>query len=225
VPSGAARQQNLTLARQKHLRPSAFVRGSTRCAFTLLELILVMTIIAIVAAVAVPTMRAFTIGRASNNAATQLVELANYARTQAAAEGRIYRMYFDPSTGEFWLTAQNAGVFQPPASNDFGRRFQAGDGVQLDVQVNPAPATTPQPPQQDQQENVTQAFGPISQQYTAPNNLVQHIHQDVLPYVEFQPSGRTDPVQIRLIDKLGTEIDIECPSATESFRIVSGAPR
>jgi len=182
-----------------------------------------MTIIAIVAAVAVPTMRAFTIGRGNNNTATQIVALANYARAQAAAEGRIYRLNFDPSTGEYWLTAQNAGVFQPPTASDFGRRFQVADGVQMDVRVNPQ-ATTGQQPLPDQQENVTQAFAPVSQAYTTPNNLIQHVHQDVLPYVEFEPSGRTDPAQIRLTDKLGGEIDIECPSATEGFRIVSGVP-
>lgn len=185
-----------------------------------MELILVMALIAIVAAVAVPTMRAFTIGRGNANTATQIISVANYARAQATAEGRTYRLNFDPQGGAYWLTAQTAAMFQPPGS-DFGQRFQVADGVQMDVRINPQ-ASTGQLPQLDQQESVTESFGPISQAFTQPNSLVQHLHGEGL-YVEFQPSGRTDPVQIRLTDQLGGEINIECPSATETFRILTAA--
>lgn len=40
-------------------------------------------------------------------------------------------------------------------------------------------------------------------------------------YIEFHPSGRTDPARIRLTDKLGGTIDVACTSATEMFRILS----
>jgi type II secretion system protein H len=39
-------------------------------------------------------------------------------------------------------------------------------------------------------------------------------------YVAFGPTGRTDPVQIRLTDKLGGVIGLACLSATEEFRIL-----
>ncbi|CAN5557265.1 hypothetical protein BH10PLA1_BH10PLA1_19500 [soil metagenome] len=39
-------------------------------------------------------------------------------------------------------------------------------------------------------------------------------------YVEFHPSGRTDPAMIRLSDRTGSTIEIACSSATELFRIL-----
>src|SRR5437764_366826 len=104
------------------------VRPMRSNAFTLLELMLVMTIIAIISATVIPTFRAFAIGRNSKNTASDIIGLANYARTQAAAEGRTYRLNFDPPSGVFWLTAQNAGVFAPP-SNDFGNQYRVAEVV------------------------------------------------------------------------------------------------
>src|SRR5882757_3678490 len=111
-----------------------------KTAFTLLELILVMAIIAIVAAAIIPSFRAFAIGRNSNNTATDIIGLANYARTQAAAEGRTYRLNFDPGSGAFWLTAQAGGAFIPP-NNDFGNQYRVADGMHMDVIVNPQATT------------------------------------------------------------------------------------
>jgi hypothetical protein len=39
-------------------------------------------------------------------------------------------------------------------------------------------------------------------------------------YIEFHPTGRTDPATITLSDKSGAPITIECSSATELFRIL-----
>jgi Tfp pilus assembly protein FimT len=39
-------------------------------------------------------------------------------------------------------------------------------------------------------------------------------------YIEFHPTGRTDPAIITLTDKLGSSIQVGCSSATEQFRIV-----
>jgi prepilin-type N-terminal cleavage/methylation domain-containing protein len=194
-------------------------RPSSTSAFTLLELILVMAIIAIVAAAIIPSFRAFALGRTSSNTATDIIGLANYARTQAAAEGRTYRLNFDPASGEFWLTAQAGGMFIPP-SNDFGDHYRVADGMHMDVVVNPQATTGVLPAAVDQQEQPTQAFGPVTQSGTGqPNTLIQRMHQGGL-YVEFQPSGRTDPAQIRLTNSVGDTIDIACASATETFRIL-----
>src|SRR5437016_2230881 len=97
--------------------------ANKRAAFTLLELMLVMTIIAIISAAIIPTFRAFAIGRNSKNTASDIIGLANFARTQAAAEGRTYRLNFDPPGGLFWSTAQSGGAFGPPG-NDFGNQYQ-----------------------------------------------------------------------------------------------------
>jgi type II secretory pathway pseudopilin PulG len=191
----------------------------------LLELILVMTIIAIVSAVIVPKFLGFSISRNSQNTASDILGLTEYARQQAAAEGRTYRLNFDPNAGAFWLTAQSpyGNGFVAP-TNDFGDRYQVADGMRMDVIVNPQATTGVLPPAADQQEQQTQVFGPISQTAATgqANTLIQRMHQSAGQfYVEFQPSGRTDPAQIRLTDQQGDTIDIACASATETFRILA----
>jgi type II secretory pathway pseudopilin PulG len=185
-----------------------------------LELILVMTIIAIVSAVVIPTFAGFMVGRTTNNTATQILQLAHYARTQSASEGRVYRLNFDPTGTTFWLTVQDTGVFSP-LPNDFGQQYKIPEGARLDVQINPQPTTGVLPAAQDQQETPTQNFAPISQAFNQPNTLVQRIHQGSQQYIEFQPGGRTDPAQIRLTDRLGNVIMLTCDAPTEQLRILS----
>ncbi len=103
-------------------------------AFTLIELILVMVILAFVVAMVAPSLRGFGTGRRIHDTAALIVSLADYARTQAVNEGRAYRLNVEPRTGEFWLTVDADAGFQPPP-NDFGRRFTASDGVTLRCDV------------------------------------------------------------------------------------------
>lgn len=115
-------------------------RGATpragRRAFTLLELVLVMAILALMVAVVAPSLGAFAGGRRTSYAATQIVSLSQYARTQAVNEGRVWRMNFDPSTRSVWLTVQNGSQFQQPSS-DLGERTQAADGIEMRLDLQP----------------------------------------------------------------------------------------
>jgi len=103
-------------------------------AFTLVELILVLGIIALVAAMVAPSLRGFAAGRRTKDSATLIVGLAQYARTAAMSEGRVYRLNFDPSARQVWLTAQSGAVFAPP-TNEYGQRFSLAQGVQMDLDV------------------------------------------------------------------------------------------
>lgn len=102
-----------------------------RRAFTLIELILVLVILAIVAAAVAPSLRAFGVGRSNQDAATMVLAMADYARTQAASEGRPYRLNVDPQKGTIWLTVQDNGIFDAPTSNDFGKPFSIPDGSRI----------------------------------------------------------------------------------------------
>jgi prepilin-type N-terminal cleavage/methylation domain-containing protein len=102
--------------------------------FTLLELVLVLAILVIVMALIAPSLQGFAAGRSGKNLATNLVAMTNYARTQAVAEGRTYRLNFDPSEHAFWLTYENGSTFDPP-QNDFGRRVVVPDGVAIETTI------------------------------------------------------------------------------------------
>jgi prepilin-type N-terminal cleavage/methylation domain-containing protein len=111
----------------------------TSSAFTLLELIFVLVVLAVVAAVAAPKLRGFAVGRAKGDAATVIVSLANYARTQAISEGRNYRLNIDPNSRAIWLTVQNGPLYQP-LPGEFGERFTASDSiVRMDTDLLPQP--------------------------------------------------------------------------------------
>jgi len=190
-------------------------------AFTLLELILVMVILAIASALIVPSLRGFAISRASDSAATQIVTLAQYARTQAISQGKTYRLNFDVEKGEVWLTMLEVGSgnYIPPP-NDFGNRYPLPSGMKMTVDLIPQPNTVLMVPLTVVQ-NTVQPVVPYGQ-LVAPqtNQIIQNAHADGT-YMEFQSGGRTDPVFVTLIDKLGKEIDLGCQSATETLHVLT----
>jgi type II secretion system protein H len=104
-------------------------RNSTsrsRKGFTLLELIFVMLIVSIIAGLAVPSLRGFLLGRKSADAAAQLIALSQYARTQSASSGSVYRLNVDAQSRTYWLSSQRGAAFQE-LGNEFGRRFSLPD--------------------------------------------------------------------------------------------------
>ena len=187
--------------------------------FTLLELILVMLILAIAAAIVVPSLSSFAMGRTTENAAQQIMNLAQYARTQSTSEARIYRLNFDAQGGQVWLTFANAGAFQSPG-NDFGNRYSLTAGMKMTVQVTPQPNVQPvlaaNVTLTDAQP--TPAFG--SPVWPLTNTVMQIAHTDGT-YMEFQPSGRVDPTIVRLTDRRGKDIDLGCATATEPFHRIT----
>jgi type II secretion system protein H len=102
-----------------------------RRAFTLLELILVLAIIAIVVGMAVPRLLGFAHGRRSVQCADQIVALLHYARAQAMTRGVPYRMNLDSGNGTYWLTMQQDDGRFDLLSHELGQRFQAPDGTRL----------------------------------------------------------------------------------------------
>ncbi len=78
-------------------------------AFTLLELMLVLVIIAVCVTLAAPALRAFAHGRGLSNTAQDLVSSLHYCRVQAISEGTTYRLYLDPDKSK-WLIAKDDGT-------------------------------------------------------------------------------------------------------------------
>ena len=195
--------------RPTQLRPTAF---------TLLELVLVMAIIAILAGVLVPSLSAFSAGRRTANAATMILGLSNYARSQAISQGAVYRLNFDAGANTVWLTVQTEGAFGPPPG-DYGQRYPLPDGVRMTAQVTPGAVIVPIASPNVQTTTVTPApmFGP---DVGTPNTLVQVTRTDGGTYVEVQPSGRTDPCHVHLSDATGHVVDLGAATATDVLHVL-----
>ncbi len=102
--------------------------------FTLLELVLVLLVLAIALAVAAPSFRGFWSGLQGRDAAFQIVSLTRWARAQAAADGRIYRLNFDVAQRRYWLTVQEGEQFVE-LKTDLGRPVLLPDGIELELVV------------------------------------------------------------------------------------------
>jgi prepilin-type N-terminal cleavage/methylation domain-containing protein len=175
-------------------------RTSRFLAFTLIELMLVLLVLAILVAVAVPAFEGMARGMAGRDTATQLLALTYHARSQAVAEGVNYRLVLDVPNRSYYLAKQD-GTEYVPLAEEVGRPHLFPEGV--DVAYDDA-----FPLQQLQQSNATGQILPER----PPSNL---------PFVEFYPSGRIDPAVIVVTSQRdGAVRKLICPSATETFRIV-----
>lgn len=69
-------------------------------------------------------------------------------------------------------------------------------------------------------EHLYSEFGRI---FTLPDGTVacwvDDSREDDRDCIEFYPDATTEPTTVRLIDRRGKVVDLECPSATEFFRI------
>ena len=95
------------------LRASVVNPRSAR-GFTLLELVMVMMLMCVVAALSVPSFKGFGKGRRVGACAAQLVTVTQYARTQAVTAAETYRLNVDAATGTYWLTVERDGAFVAP---------------------------------------------------------------------------------------------------------------
>jgi Tfp pilus assembly protein FimT len=111
---------------------------TTSRAFTLIELVLVMGIITLMVTIIAPSLSAFATGRKTQYAASQLISMAKYARSQAINEGRTYRMTLDTSKRTASLTVQNVGQFVEPSSS-LGNRIDLAEGLTLRTDLTPQP--------------------------------------------------------------------------------------
>lgn len=101
--------------------------------FTLLELILVMVVLSTVLAMAGPSLRGFFASRKTHDTAAQILALTQLARSQAISEGIVYRLNFDTRESTYWLTAQQAGLFEE-LKTDFGRTFTLPKDVVMELE-------------------------------------------------------------------------------------------
>ena len=95
--------------------------------FTLIELILVMTLLIIVIALVVPSLENFFGGRSVNSEVRRFVSLTHYAQSRAASEGVPMLLWIDPKIGAY-------GVEQEPGYTDGDTKaaqFSLSEGLRI----------------------------------------------------------------------------------------------
>jgi type II secretion system protein H len=199
-------------------------RPNSQYAFTLLELVLVMLIIAIMSAIAAPALIRFAAGRQVDNYSRSLLAAARYARAQSISEARVYRLNLDEKTAEFWLTADNGGGTFAATGGDYSKPSNPPVGLSMKVQVSPQPNYHMLVGQNVQQTTVQQPSQTVDGQSSgSAGSLVVNTRLQGSTFVEFQPNGRVDPAVIDLIDRQNHHVQLACASPTDRFGTVEAA--
>jgi Tfp pilus assembly protein FimT len=97
-----------------------------------MELVLVLVVIAICAAIAAPNLRGFAHGRKLPNTATALMTTARWCRVQALSDGVEYRLNLDASANKWWVTMDDGtGTNFTDVTDDLGREYAIPEGVTI----------------------------------------------------------------------------------------------
>ena len=107
-------------------------RSSHNFGFTLMELVLVLVVIAICAAISAPNLRGFARGRTLPNTATALMTTARWCRVQALSDGVEYRLNLDAAASKWWVTKDDGtGANFTDVTDDLGREYAMPEGVTI----------------------------------------------------------------------------------------------
>lgn len=96
--------------------PRSWRRAARERGFTLLELILVLTLLSLTAAMATPSLMRFARHREAMDVAADLLALMQCASDRAIQEGVPYRLHADPRARTYWLELERDGVFMRPVT-------------------------------------------------------------------------------------------------------------
>jgi type II secretion system protein H len=115
----------------------ASIRGPRRRAFTLIELILVMSLLLIVTAVSAPQLSAFFRGRTLDVEARRFLSLTRYGQSRAVAEGVPMVLWIDAKQGAYGLEAQPDGRF----TDDKAVAYLVSERLEIEAEAMPLPQT------------------------------------------------------------------------------------
>ena len=92
--------------------------------FSLMEIMLVLSIIAVLSTISAPSMRGFAASRRLKTSARAIADTLSFARDMAITERTTHLVVFDITNNRFWLASSETFDIQNPASSQ-GRAANA----------------------------------------------------------------------------------------------------
>ncbi len=178
--------------------------GAVHSAFTLIELILVMTILTIAVSITAPALANFFRGRTLDSEARRLLSLTRQGQSRAVAEGIPMELWFNTQQGRFGLEAEPGYDTSDPKAVD----FPVDSDIRLEV-VNMGKAAA------------ASSFGPPGTSGAISEKPRRSNHPD-LPKIRFMPDGTVDessPPMLRLTGRDGTSIWVMQSRNRSSYEI------
>jgi type II secretion system protein H len=165
------------------------LRSSQQRGFTLIELILVMTVLTIAVSLTAPALANFFRGRTLDSEARRLLALTRQGQSRAASEGIPMELWVDTTTKSFGLEAEPSYEETDPKALTFS--------LDTDIQLEAVNGTIP----------TTSAGGDsLSSVAGQPRQLSNHPN---LPRIRFLPDGTLSdisPQALRLTGRDGSSI-------------------
>ena len=206
-------------ARGTHGQDARATTAPSVPAFTLIELILVMAVIASVLAMSAPVLRGFFASRQAADTAAHMLALTRWARSHAVTRGQPCRLIIDSQAGQYWLAVQEGSAYVV-MEGELARRFHLPEGVSVAVET----AAYQGAGQADRGASLLSAamqggvFGASGS--SADSGLWTGQDAANLPFIQFYPNGRCDLAAIDIRDRDGVLWRVTNPSPAEFFHIV-----
>ena len=179
-------------------------------AFTLVELVLVMALLATLAAIAVPSLARSLRGHNLDGQADRLLAVTEYGRDEAASQGLPMVMWIDVDGGRFGVdTKPGYGSGQ---ENARAREYTLADDAHFDPIAQGMVSSVPAP-------------GTAAQGQTS-GGAAQGTHGGVI-VAEFEPDGTLDPGSLpgfHLVDRAGEALSVSQTPDAYGYEIVKGNP-
>jgi type II secretion system protein H len=155
--------------------------------FTLVELLVVLTILVLLAALAAPAFTRQYHEAKLQAAARDLVALMRYARSQAVVEGTTYRLNIDRDGGRLWITRYENQNTEPGAEPMFVR----------DESVLGAERKLPEQVKILELQLGDEALAQLSDEALEAMGADRgRPNEEGTPYIAFTPAGTTDGARI-----------------------------
>lgn len=118
------------------------MRGcAVKAGFTMIEMVAVLAIMAICLALVAPQLRNWNQGVSLTNAAEQLIDAANFARSQAIVTADTHRLEFDLTSGAYHVSRIQDGATVRSAG-EFAQDTQLPTSFKLDLRAGGAGASS-----------------------------------------------------------------------------------
>ena len=191
------------------IHPSSFILHPSRPAFTLIELVIVLTLLAILVAATIPSVRGLKDEQVAREPVTALVKLAKEARLHAMRDKRPYQIAF--TVKGFSATRYLSPYLQLAQLDEFVQKVEndASQREELGLNNSPPQAADASSNKGSSTSNPAPVFKEWTQNYALPENVnysVQYwyeqdatpIEGDAVKLWVFQPSGVTSPLTVKL---------------------------
>ncbi len=182
--------------RNQSLRSKDQIQGG----FTLMELMLVLVLIAIMAAMIVPEMKGSMEDALLRSSARKVVDVLNLTYSRAVSFNQLHRVLLDPSTGKFRVERK---LEDSPNQNDFEpikdlNGFEGQIDPRIAIEIR---ASQPEPSDEEIREDEPKAS----------------FSRDG---INFYADGTTDGCEILLRDRTGVEVVLQLNPITASIHML-----